>query len=131
MNNAMNSARRYLCISAVAGIGALFGGTAVKAQGAAKSVAKERVIKIQAKKFSYTPNRIVLKKNQPVVLELTALDFTHGFNLPDWNIRADIPPGKVTTIRLTPDKAGEYDFLCDNFCGSGHEEMNGKIIVVD
>jgi cytochrome c oxidase subunit II len=78
-----------------------------------------------------TQNRIVLKKNEPVVLEFTALDFTHGFNIPDWKIRADLPPGQLTRIRLTPEKIGEYVFLCDNFCGSGHEEMNGKIIVED
>ena len=40
-------------------------------------------------------------------------------------------PGKTTVIRFTPEKAGVYDFLCDNFCGSGHEEMNGRIVVKD
>lgn len=117
-------------MGALTGLAALLCGRAVGANGLKKSGTKERVIKIQAKKFTYTPNRIVLKKDQPVVLELTALDFTHGFKIPDMNIRADIPPGKITMVRLTPDKAGQLDFLCDNFCGSGHEEMNGAFIVV-
>jgi cytochrome c oxidase subunit 2 len=121
----MDTTRRAICLGALAGVGALLYAGAVSA----KAAAKERIIKIQAKKFVYTPNRIVLKKGQPVVLELTALDFVHGFKIPDMNIRADLPPGQITTIRLTPDQAGEFDFLCDNFCGSGHEEMSGKIIV--
>lgn len=116
-----------MCVGALAGIGALLCASAA----GAKSALKERVINIQAKKFIYTPNRIVLKKGQPVVLQFTALDFTHGFNIPDWKIRADLPPGKITTVRLIPDRAGEFDFLCDNFCGEGHEGMNGKIIVTD
>ena len=125
----MDRARRRICISAVYGIGALLSWTAINAKAPAKIVAKERVIKIQAKKFVFTPNQIVLKKGEPVVLEFTSVDFIHGFNIPDMNIRADLPPGKITRVRLTPDKAGVYDFLCDNFCGSGHEEMDGKITV--
>ena len=89
------------------------------------------VIHVVAQRFVYTPGEIVLKKGQPVVLEFESLDFTHGFNIPDLKIRADLPPGQLTRLRLTPDKAGVYDFLCDNFCGSGHEIMNGRIIVKD
>lgn len=118
-----------MCLSAVSGIGALLIGSAINTRVQAKTAAKERVIKIQAKKFAYTPNKIVLKLGQPVVLEFTSVDFIHGFNIPDMKIRADLPPGTITKVRLTPDKAGDYEFLCDNFCGSGHEEMSGKITV--
>lgn len=128
----MDHSRRQLCLRAVYGIGAVLSGAVIngQARGQTKNVAKERVIKVQAKKFVYTPNQIVLKMGEPVVLEFTSVDFVHGFKIPDMNIRADLPPGKITQVRLTPDKAGEYDFLCDNFCGSGHEEMSGKITVV-
>ena len=125
----MNRSRRLLFASALGGIGALIGGNSVAAKQSAKI--KERVIKIQAKKFIYTPNRIVIKKGEAVMLEFTALDFMHGFNIPDWKIRADLMPGQVTRVPLKPDSAGEFDFLCDNFCGTGHEEMNGKIIVTN
>jgi len=91
----------------------------------------ERVVKIQAMKFAYTPKEIVLKRGQPVILEFTSLDFVHGFRIPDLKIRADLPPGKITRVRLTPEVAGTFDFLCDNFCGAGHEEMGGRIIVQD
>ncbi|WP_211453045.1 cupredoxin domain-containing protein [Collimonas antrihumi] len=128
----MDPSRRQICLRAVYGIGVLLSGAVIntRAQGQTKNVAKERVIQVQAKKFIYTPNQIVLKMGEPVVLEFTSVDFVHGFKIPDMNIRADLPPGKVTLVRLTPDKAGEYDFLCDNFCGSGHEEMSGKITVI-
>ncbi|MEG0881857.1 MAG: cupredoxin domain-containing protein [Janthinobacterium sp.] len=127
----MDRARRQLCARLACGIGALLTVAAIDAQGVKKVDLKERIIAIQAKKFVYTPNEITLKKDEPVVLAFTAIDFIHGFFIPDMSIRADLLPGKVTEVRLKPTQAGEYAFLCDNFCGSGHEEMNGKIIVTD
>ncbi|MED5612725.1 cupredoxin domain-containing protein [Janthinobacterium sp. P210005] len=127
----MDRARRQFGIRCACGIGALLTVAAIDAQGVKKVAGKERIIAIQAKKFVYTPNEITLKKDEPVVLAFTAIDFIHGFFIPDMSIRADLLPGQVTEVRLTPGKAGEYAFLCDNFCGSGHEEMNGKIIVTE
>ena len=91
----------------------------------------ERVIKITAKRFEYSPNEITVKKGVPVVLEFTSLDRLHGFDCPGLGIRTDISPKKVTQLRFVPEKVGEFPFHCDNFCGSGHEKMTGKIIVTE
>jgi cytochrome c oxidase subunit 2 len=88
-----------------------------------------REIAIEARRFAFSPNRIALKAQQPVVLAFTAIDFMHGFNVPDLHLRHDLLPGRVVRVPLRFDKPGEYDFLCDNFCGDGHEGMNGKFIV--
>jgi len=89
----------------------------------------DQVIKITAKRFEYSPNEIKLKKGVPAVLEFTSLDRLHGFSCPDFGIRTDIVPGKVSTVRFVPDKAGTFAFHCDIFCGDGHEDMTGKFIV--
>jgi cytochrome c oxidase subunit II len=91
----------------------------------------EQVIKVTAKKFSYAPNNIQLKKGVPVVLEFTTEDVLMGFNAPDLGVRADIVPGQVARVRIVPDKTGTFTFFCDIFCGSGHEDMNGTITVVE
>jgi cytochrome c oxidase subunit 2 len=91
----------------------------------------EPVIKITAKKFLYTPGEVTVKKGVPVVLEFTSEDVLMGFKLVDFGIRADIVPGKVTRVRLTPDKTGKFEFFCDVFCGDLHEDMNGVLVVVD
>jgi cytochrome c oxidase subunit II len=90
---------------------------------------KDKVIKITAKKFEYSPKDIKVKKDVPVVLEFTSLDRLHGFNCPGLGIRSDILPGKTTQLRFIPNKAGTFPFHCDNFCGIGHEGMSGTIIV--
>lgn len=99
--------------------------------GTSAASADEQVIRITAKKFEYDRREIVLKKGVPVVLELTSSDRVHGFNQPDLGLRADIVPGKVARIAFTPDKTGELVFFCDVFCGDGHEEMSGTLIVKD
>lgn len=91
--------------------------------------AGEQIIAIKARKFDYTPDIIHLKKGVPVVLELTSADVLMGFNVPDLHLRADIVPGQVTRVQVQPDKAGTFPFFCDVFCGSGHEDMTGAIIV--
>jgi cytochrome c oxidase subunit 2 len=91
----------------------------------------EKKIEIVARRFDYSPAELTLKKGVPVILELTSSDVPMGFNLPDFGLRADMLAGKVTEVRWVPDKTGTFVFYCDVFCGSGHEEMQGIITVVD
>ena len=121
----MDTTRRRVAL-AVAGL--LIGGTTLGARALAQP--SEQVIKVVARRFTYSPNVITLKKGVPVVLELTTADVLMGFDAPDFNARADIVPGQTTKLRLVPDKVGSFTFLCDIFCGSGHETMSGTINVV-
>jgi cytochrome c oxidase subunit 2 len=124
----MNLGKKGLRIAAaiaVLGVGSLV--TYAVAQAAPRA----KVIKIVAKRFDYGPSHLTLKKGVPVVLELTTRDVFMGFNLPDFNVRADIVPEKVTRVTFVPDKTGTFTFLCDVFCGTGHEQMQGTLTVVD
>jgi cytochrome c oxidase subunit II len=88
-----------------------------------------RVIAVRAKKFEFTPAEIPLKVGEPVVLEFTTEDVHMGFDAPGLGLHADIVVGKPVRLPFTPSKAGSFDFACDVFCGEGHEEMGGVIIV--
>jgi len=114
---------RRRCLAALSSILAL---GLVGRYAAAQS---ERVIKVQAKKFAFTPGEIALKKGEPVVFELTTEDVFMGFSVPELNVRADIVPGNTSRLRLTPQQTGKFDFTCDVFCGDKHEEMQGQIVV--
>ncbi|MGT2427759.1 cupredoxin domain-containing protein [Cupriavidus basilensis] len=114
------SRRRALCC-----LLALAGGVPLLRSAAAEP----RVIKVHARKFVFTPDRIALRAGEPVVFELTAQDVMMGFSVPDFGIRADLPPGMVVRVPAMAKTAGTFGFLCDIFCGSGHETMNGVIEV--
>jgi len=102
-----------------------------RSASAAVASSPEPVVHITARKFEYTPNQITLKKGVPVVLELTSADRDHGFRLRAFGVRADIKPGETSRVRIVPDHTGTFEFECDVFCGTGHEEMSGQIVVVD
>ena len=95
----------------------------------ANAVPAERVIHITAKNFQFNPDSITLKKGEPVVFEISSGDRKHGFSLRAFGVRTDVLPGKVSRIRFTPDKTGKFTFSCDVFCGDGHEEMTGTVVV--
>jgi cytochrome c oxidase subunit 2 len=120
------SLRRRLLLQGIvaAGLIAATGRMLVLAQ------AKPRVIPITARKFEYDPAVVTLKLNEPVVFQLKTLDVVMGFSVPDFGVRGTIVPGQVIEVPMTPTKTGEFIFLCDVFCGSGHENMEGTMHVV-
>ena len=82
-----------------------------------------------ASRFSFDPDTITVNKGDHVVLHITSTDTTHGFSLATYDIIETLPPGETKTIKFTVDKAGEFNFFCSVFCGSGHADMRGKLIV--
>lgn len=88
-----------------------------------------QVVKVTARRFTYAPGEFKVKAGLPVVLEFTSVDFVHGFSMPDFDVRADLPPGRTTRVSLPAARPGIYEFLCDNFCGDGHEQMHGRMVV--
>lgn len=125
----MSSLARRKALLRICGIVPALGAAAFGASKLRAENEEGRVIEIEARRFRYTPNEIVVKRGETVTLALRAVDFAHGFSLPDLKLRTDLTPGKVVKVRLRPMQAGRFGFLCDNFCGDGHEEMNGTLIV--
>jgi cytochrome c oxidase subunit II len=94
-----------------------------------KAAASPRVVAISAKRFEFSPNQIRLKKGEPVTLRLRTEDVKHGLLQKALKIDADIVPGETTEVTLTPQVAGTFTTICNNFCGSGHGNMKMTIVV--
>lgn len=120
----MQTARRKWIAAGVALTAVASGGPFLRAQ------AQEKVIKVVARKFVFLPNEITLKKGEAVVLEFTAPEVVMGFSIPELKLRVDIIPGQTARLSMKPETIGTFDFLCDIFCGEGHEGMSGKLHVV-
>ncbi len=93
--------------------------------------AAPRHIEVSAKRFSFAPNELTLKKGEPVVLVLKSEDATHGLRIKELGIDIKAAKGQTTEFPFTPDKTGDFTGRCSNFCGSGHASMTFAIHVVE
>jgi cytochrome c oxidase subunit 2 len=121
------STRRLLQFASAMAVAALV----FAARARSSPAAAEQLIHLTARKFEYSPSEITVKKGEPVVIEIVSLDRKHGFTIPGLKVRSDIKTGAKNVVRFTPDKVGRFNFHCDLFCGSGHEDMMGTLIVIE
>jgi len=70
-----------------------------------------------------------LEKDKTYRLHLSSMDWQHGFSVQPVNINMQVVPGYEMVITMTPDVAGEYGIVCNEYCGIGHHMMVGKIYV--
>ena len=88
-----------------------------------------RVIEIHAKRFSFAPSEITIKKGETVKLVLTSDDVTHSLVIPDLHVNAKITKGHSTEVTITPNAAGDFHGKCGHFCGKGHGSMTFMVHV--
>jgi cytochrome c oxidase subunit 2 len=99
--------------------------------GSSAGTETPRTINIVAKRFTYEPDDITIKKGEPVVLELTTTDVTHGLKFKELNLNIKIEKGKKNELAFTPTQAGNFNGQCSVFCGSGHGSMHLTLHVTD
>ena len=74
----------------------------------------------------YTPDVVVVRRGVPVELDFyrdEASDCTEEVVFSDFHVSRKLPAFKTTTVRLTPERAGEYTFNC------GMGMVRGKLVV--
>jgi cytochrome c oxidase subunit 2 len=69
------------------------------------------------------------KKGQTYRLHLSSMDLVHGFSLFPLNLNFMVLPGYDYVLTITPTTSGEFYAVCNEFCGIGHHQMVGKILV--
>jgi cytochrome c oxidase subunit 2 len=58
-----------------------------------------------------------------VVLRLTSTDVIHSFWVPNLHGKVDLIPGRITSLAIRADRAGEWRGQCAEFCGLQHAHM--------
>lgn len=73
---------------------------------------------------------LMLPVDRPVQFNITSVDVTHGFWLPDLGVQVDANPNEVTVIQATPDKLGSFVVRCSQLCGLYHSFMwtSGSVV---
>jgi len=97
--------------------------------GYAQSTPSASAITITAKKYDFTPNVITVRKGDRVKLVVTAQDRDHGIKIETFRIDQKLPKGEPVTVEFVADQAGTFPFQCSQFCGLGHKNMKGTLVV--
>jgi cytochrome c oxidase subunit 2 len=84
---------------------------------------------MQARTWAFVPNEVRVPAGSKVTFTIASHDVVHGFNIERTNANLMLVPGQVATVTVTFRQAGEYLIICHEYCGVGHHQMFGKVIV--
>jgi cytochrome c oxidase subunit II len=76
-------------------------------------------------------NELHVPVGRPVKLIMTSEDVIHDVFVPAFRVKADVLPGRYTSLWFLPTKPGRYHLFCAEYCGTRHSGMTGEVIVMD
>ena len=90
---------------------------------------ERRVIDITVKRYEFVPPSVEVVQGERVRLVVKSGDGLHGFGIKRFDVSKEIPRGETVNIDFVADAPGEFPILCTEFCGDGHEQMKGVLVV--
>ena len=70
--------------------------------------------------------------NQPVKLNLKAMDVLHSLYIPAFRVKQDMVPGMEDNFMwFEPQRVGNYDLFCAEYCGLQHSYMYSTVKVME
>lgn len=82
-----------------------------------------------ASMWQFQPSKITLPVGSEVDFFLSSKDVVHGFNISQKNVNMMAVYGSVNKTTVKFDKPGKYYITCHEYCGVGHQYMQGEIII--
>ena len=76
-----------------------------------------------------TSDVLYLPDNGSVLFNMVSKDVIHAFWIPAFRLQEDVVPGVTTHYRVTPDRLGHYEVVCNLLCGPGHSLMRADVVV--
>jgi cytochrome c oxidase subunit II len=76
-------------------------------------------------------NELHVPIGRPVKVTMTSEDVIHDLYLPNFRVKADVIPGRYSTIWFEATKRGEYHLFCAEYCGTKHSAMIGRVVVME
>jgi cytochrome c oxidase subunit 2 len=75
---------------------------------------------------------LYLPKDQPVKLNLVAMDVLHSLYIPAFRVKQDMVPGKENNFMwFEPQKEGIFELYCAEYCGLQHSYMYSYVKVME
>jgi cytochrome c oxidase subunit 2 len=102
----------------------------VASTGAPQQAAEPRTVEVLVKRYAFEPATIDAVEGERLRLLVKSGDGLHGFEIKKFKVSKEIPRGtQPVVIEFTAAEAGTYPILCSVFCGDGHADMKGMLVV--
>jgi len=89
-----------------------------------------RVIEVIAKRLVFEPAEIDVMVGERVTLAVRSADGVHGIEIKKVKVSKEIPRGAAPVmIEFTATEAGRFPIVCSEYCGDGHDDMKGTLVV--
>lgn len=89
-----------------------------------------RVVEITARRFSFEPPEVEATVGERLQLVVRSADGVHGLEIKKLKIKKEVPRGgEPVTIDFTATTEGSFPIMCSEYCGNGHDDMRGMLIV--
>lgn len=79
--------------------------------------------------FGVVSDQLHVPEGKQVLLQMTSLDVIHSFWVPEFRVKEDVVPGRITELRITPTLAGDYKVRCAELCGTSHAYMENPVVI--
>jgi cytochrome c oxidase subunit II len=76
-------------------------------------------------------NELHVPVGRPVKLVMTSEDVIHDVFVPGFRVKADVIPGRYTSLWFEPTRPGRYHLFCAEYCGTRHSGMVGEVVVME
>ena len=119
-------------LAAIATLTFLVSGLATRAIGQELAPPRpgESTFEVELKRFAFEPERLEVTAGDYVRIVARSADGTHGFAIRKLKVKREIPRGgEPVTIEFVANEPGEYEITCSEYCGTGHAQMKGYLVV--
>jgi len=96
-------------------------------------------IRVTAEYWRFTPSGIAVERGEKVKLIITVVNNMmpmmkeqfpkHGFYIDGYEVNVVLPVGDKVAVEFMANKEGTFQFFCTIYCGMGHDQMRGTLVV--
>ena len=94
-------------------------------------VGKQWMWKLQHATGQREINELHVPVGRKIKLIMTSEDVIHDFFVPAFRTKADVVPGRYTTLWFEATTPGKYHLFCAEYCGMNHSGMIGSVYVME
>ena len=86
-------------------------------------------VTLTASQWKFEPSVVRVNLGETIKLKVRSIDVEHGVGIREFNVNVKVPAGEEKEVTFVADQKGEFSMFCNVYCGAGHKDMKGVLVV--